>query len=129
MGRTGGAFAVLRNLGRQRAGPTRQQQAAGTDRNHQQAAEAAANAAAGVPADVLTGHFLQPRVQVVAVRMNLGEVVVTDQARALPGRVPGRARRKFAFLDQNRIGATFLCEVVQQPDAHNAAADNNDLCM
>ena len=59
-----------------------------------------ANTARGVPAHILTGLLFERGIQPITVVMNLGEVVVTDQARALPCRVPGRARGQLALLNQ-----------------------------
>ena len=55
-----------------------------------------------VPAGGLAGLRLEPRVQVVAVGVDLGQVVVGDEARALAGGVPGGARGQLALLDQDR---------------------------
>ena len=41
--------------------------------------------------------------------------------------VPGAATCQLAFFEQNDIGPAFMCKVVRQTDAHDAATDNHDL--
>ena len=91
--------------------------------------EGEADAAAAMPTDSLTGQLLQFPVQGDAVFVNLGEVVVAHQVGALTGRVPGRARRQLALLDQQDIAASLCREMVQQAHAHDAAADNNNASL
>jgi hypothetical protein len=43
--------------------------------------------------------------------------------------MPGRTRGQLTFFDQQDIVATFLGEVVEQADAHDAAPDDDDACM
>jgi hypothetical protein len=85
-----------------------------------------ADAAAAVPADVLAGQLLQLGIQAHAVIMDLGHVVVGDEVRALPGRVPGGAGGQLALLDQQTVGPAFLRQVVEQAGAHHPAADDHD---
>ena len=49
-----------------------------------------ANTARRMPAHILSGQCFQAWVKIVAIRMNLGEVVIANEAGALSGRVPGR---------------------------------------
>ncbi len=85
-----------------------------------------ANPTGGMPAHVLAGHLLETRIQVIAVGMDLGKVVIADETRALARRMPCRTRGQFAFFDQQTVGATVFSEVVQQADTHYAATDDND---
>ena len=61
--------------------------------------------------------------------MDLGEIVIADEVRALAGRMPGRTRGEFAFLDQNNVSATLLSQVVEQSDSHNSAPNYDDAGM
>ena len=61
--------------------------------------------------------------------MNLGQVVIADQARTLAGGVPGGTRGQLAFLDEQAIGAACFSEVVKQPDAHDSATNDDDSSM
>ncbi len=88
-----------------------------------------ADTAGGMPADVLAGQRLELRVEPVAVGVDLRKVVVTDEARALAGRVPRRTRRELALLDEQRIFTALFGQVVEQADAHDAAADDDDFCL
>ena len=85
-----------------------------------------ADTARGVPTHILTGLFLERGIQPITVVMDLGEVVVADEAGALPGRVPGRARGQLALLNQHDVGLAFLSEVIRERHAHDAAPDNHD---
>ena len=85
-----------------------------------------ANTARGVPAHILTGLFFERGIQPITVIMNLGEVVVTDEAGALPGCVPGRARGQLALLNQHDVGFAFLSEVIRERHPHDAAPDNHN---
>ena len=85
-----------------------------------------ANTARGVPTHILAGLFLEGGIQPITVVVNLGEVVITDQAGALPSRVPGRARGQFALLDQHHIAFAFLGKVIRECHPHDAAPDNHD---
>ncbi len=82
-----------------------------------------------MPAYVLAGHLLEPRVQVVAVRVYLGEIVVADETRALTCGMPGGSGCQFTFLDKQAISATFFSQVVQEADTHDAATHDDDLRM
>ena len=86
-------------------------------------------AAAGVPADVLSGQGFQARVQLIAVGMNFREVVAARDAGALAGGVPGGPRGELVLLDQNRVRAALEGEVVEQACAHHPAADDDDACV
>ncbi len=55
--------------------------------------------------------------------MNLGQVIVTDQARTLPGGMPGGAASQLTFLEQQNVAATFFRQMVKKRHAHNAATD------
>ena len=85
--------------------------------------------AAAVPARGLAGLRLQPLVEPGAVKMHLGHVEAADEMRNQPGRVPGRAGCKLAFLDQDQIRPPLLGEVVEESDPHDAAADHGDARM
>jgi hypothetical protein len=58
-----------------------------------------ADAARPVPADILAGQLLQPGIEVVAVGVDLGEVIAAGDARALPRGVPRRARGQLVLFD------------------------------
>ena len=77
-----------------------------------------------MPADILAGQFLQPGVKQVAVVVDFGQVVISNQAGALPGGMPGGARGQLAFFNQHHIAAAFQREVVQQADTHDATTDD-----
>ena len=81
----------------------------------------------GVPAHVLTGPGLERGVKLVAVGVDLGEVIAARDARALPGGVPGGARGELVLLDQDGVGATFQREVIQEARPHDSTADDHDL--
>ena len=87
------------------------------------------DAARGMPAYRLPGEILQLFIQGNAVLVDFGEVVIADKVRALAGRMPGRTGSEFAFLNQDRVGATLLGQVIEQPDPHDAAADDDDTRM
>ena len=80
---------------------------------------------AAVPAGGLTGLRLELLVEIGAVEMDLGHVEVADEMADQPRRVPGGARGELALLHQHRIGPALLHEVVEQSDAHRAAADDH----
>ena len=84
------------------------------------------DAAAPVPAHVLSGLLFELGVEPDAVVMDLRHVVVGDEARALSGRVPGRARRDLALLHEQDVGPSLLGEVVEETDAHHAPTDDDD---
>ncbi len=87
------------------------------------------DAARRVPAGRLPGLRLEAGVQVVAVGMDLGQVVVGDEARALAGRVPGGAGGQFALLDQDRVRPALQGEAVEQADPHDPPAHDDDACL
>ena len=80
------------------------------------------------PASRLACHRLQARVQVVAVGVDLGQVEVGDEARALSGRVPRGSRGQLGLLDEDRVGPALQGEVVEEADAHDAPAHDHDAC-
>ena len=85
------------------------------------------DASGGVPADILSGFLFECRVQTIAIIMDFGEVVVTDQAGALACCMPSRARGKLPFFYQQNVGFAFLGQMVGQSHAHDSATDNNNL--
>ena len=86
-----------------------------------------ANTARGMPAHVLAGLLFERRIETIPVVMDFGKVVVTNEARALPGCVPGRARGQLALLDQHDIGFAFLGKMIGKCHTHDAAPDNHNL--
>ena len=84
------------------------------------------DAAGGVPADGLASEGLQSLIQGDAVLVDLGEIVIAHHVGALARRVPGGAGGQFAFLKQQRVGATLLRQVVEQAHPHDAAANDDD---
>ena len=82
--------------------------------------------AAAAPARGLAHLRLQPPVELGAVEMHLGHVEAADEMGDQPGRVPGRARRQLALLDENDVRPPFPDEVVEERDPHRAAADHDD---
>ena len=89
-------------------------------------AEGEAHTAAAVPTDELAGQFLQPPVQGDAVFMNLGEVVVANEVGALAGGVPSGAGGELTLLHKQHVGAALQRKMIEQPHAHDAAADDDD---
>ena len=86
-----------------------------------------AHAARGMPAHVLAGLGLQRGVQLVAVGVDLGEVVAARDAGALAGSVPGGARGELVFLDQDGVGAALEGQVVEEARPHDSATDDHDI--
>ena len=82
-----------------------------------------------MPTDVLTRKFFEPGVKCIAVMMDLGHVVIADQAGALACGMPGRAGRQLAFFNQHHISATLFGQVIQQADTHDSATHNYDTSM
>ena len=78
-----------------------------------------------VPANILASEFFQAWVQPVAVVVNLGEVVVADQARALPGGMPGGAGGQLTLLDEQDVFASFFRQMIKQRHTHDAATHND----
>ena len=72
------------------------------------------DAARFVPADILPGNSLQPRIKVIAVGMDFREIIATRDARTLPRRVPCGAGRQLIFLNQQAIGPAKFSEMVEQ---------------
>jgi hypothetical protein len=55
--------------------------------------------------------------------------VVADEARTLSSGVPGRSRRQLAFLDENAICPTLFRQVIEEPDPHHSATDDDNSCV
>jgi len=87
-----------------------------------------ADTARPVPADILAGQFLQPGIEVVAVGVDLGEVIAAGDARALPCGVPRRPRGQLVLFDQQAIGPAQFGQMIEQRGTHDAPADDHDPC-
>jgi hypothetical protein len=85
--------------------------------------------AAPVPADVLPGQGLEPGIELIAVGVDLREVVAAGDARALAGGVPGGTGGQLVLLDDDRVGQAFEREVIGEAGTHDAATDDDDLCV
>jgi len=73
--------------------------------------------------------FFQSWIQPVAVVVNFSQVVVSNQAGTLSGGMPGGTRSQLTFLDQNGVGATFFCQVLEKRHTHNAATHYDYFCL
>jgi hypothetical protein len=73
----------------------------------------------------LLGELLDLAVQIDRVLLQLRDVwIAVDRVHA-PGRVPGRAGGQLIALEQQRIGAAELPQVVEHRAADHAAADHH----
>lgn len=84
-----------------------------------------ANAARFMPTDILPGEAFKSRIQVVAVSVDLGEIVAPGDAGALPRRMPGGAGSQFILLDEQAIRPAEFGKVIQQARAHDTAANDD----
>ena len=82
-------------------------------------------AAAAMPADRVAGERFEPRIKLGAIDMHLGHVERAVEMRALAGRMPGGARGEFALFDQHDVAPAFERQMIEQADAHDAAANDN----
>ena len=88
-----------------------------------------AQAAATMPGYGLPGQLFQLRVKLGAVEVHLGHVERAVEMRALARRMPGRTRGQFALLDQDDVRPAFKRQVVEEPHAHHATANNHNTRM
>ena len=79
-----------------------------------------------VEAHRLPGLGLEPLVELGAGEMDPREVQARVEVRRVAGRVPGRARRELAPLEEDGVGPAGAREVVEEARAHDAAADDGD---
>ena len=76
---------------------------------------------------VLAGDPLDLLVQLDGVLLELGDVRVAVEGVHAAGRVPGRARRQLAPLEEHDVGPARLRQVVQHAGADHPATDDDDL--
>ena len=82
-------------------------------------------AATAVPAYRVASQRLELRIELRAIHMQLRRIERADEMRALASRMPGRSRGQLALLDQHNVAPAFQRKVIQQPDAHDPAADDH----
>jgi hypothetical protein len=58
--------------------------------------------------------------------MHLGEVQRPVEMRALAGGMPRRSRGQLPLLDQHDIGPALLHQMIEEADAHDTAAHDDD---
>jgi hypothetical protein len=61
--------------------------------------------------------------------MHLRQIERAVEMRTLAGRMPRGARCKLALLDEDNVGPSLERKVVEQPHAHDPAADDYNACM
>jgi hypothetical protein len=72
-------------------------------------------AAAAVPRHRFAGELLEFGIELGAVDVDLGQIERAVEMRALACRVPGRAGRQLALLDQHDVAPALLAQVVEKP--------------
>ena len=87
------------------------------------------NATTSMPACSLASHRFEFWIECVAVVMDLGNAVVANEARTLPGSMPRGSGRQLGFFEQNAVVPSLQCQVVQQPDTHDSPANDHDSRM
>ncbi len=83
------------------------------------------------PAHDMAAHLLpdlfgQSVIQAHGIGLQGGEVGIGALGVHVAGGVPGRAGRQFPALQQDRILFACLCKVIQDRNAHDPAADNDN---
>ena len=84
------------------------------------------DAARFMPAYILPSEPLKPRVELIAIRVHLGEIIASGDVWALPGGVPGGAGCELVLFNQQTVGPAKLCQMVEQRCPHYAATNNNN---
>ena len=84
------------------------------------------DAAAAVPRHRDPGQRLELGIKLGAVDMHLGEIERAVEMRALAGGVPGRSRGQLSLLDQHDVAPSLLHQVIEEADAHDPAAHNDN---
>src|SRR6185295_1684200 len=85
-------------------------------------------AAGPVEAHCLSGLGFEPLVELGAGEMDPGKVQARVEVRRVTGRVPRRAGRELAALQERDVGPAGAREVVEQARTHDTAADDGDSC-
>jgi hypothetical protein len=72
----------------------------------------------------VSGELFQTRVQLRAMQVYARHVQGTIEVRALTRGMPGGARGEFPFFNQHHIAPALKGKVIEQANAHGAAADD-----